>query len=137
MTIELEDETLIIKTLDITTTIKKRNRMLIIELTDKEAIFPYQTMAVPVSKEKPDTKELTKTLKTPLEDLDLSVRAFNCLKAAKIYTLIDLVQYTKETLNTFRNFGQKSIDEIERTLELRGLSLGMDISETVKNNLIF
>jgi DNA-directed RNA polymerase alpha subunit len=137
MTIELEDETLVIKTLDITATIKKRNRMLIIELTEKEAIFPFQTMAVPVSKEKPNTKELAKALNTSLDDLDLTVRTYNCLKAAKIYTLIDLVQKTPEDLNIIRHFGQKSRDEIIETLKNRGLSLGMDVSEILKENLIF
>src|SRR6185369_13850097 len=54
------------------------------------------------------TLQLRKTLKTPLEDLDLSVRAFNCLKAAKINSLSELVQYEQEDLMKFRNFGQKS-----------------------------
>ena len=52
--------------------------------------------------------QLRKVLKTPLEDLDLSVRAFNCLKAAKIDSLSSLVQYEQEDLMKFRNFGQKS-----------------------------
>ena len=50
--------------------------------------------------------QLRKVLKTPLEDLDLSVRAFNCLKAAKINSLSELVQYEQEDLMKFRNFGQ-------------------------------
>ncbi|HLA52533.1 MAG TPA: DNA-directed RNA polymerase subunit alpha, partial [Flavitalea sp.] len=56
--------------------------------------------------------QLRKVLKTPLEDLDLSVRAFNCLKAAKINSLSELVQYEQEDLMKFRNFGQKSLSEI-------------------------
>jgi DNA-directed RNA polymerase subunit alpha len=55
------------------------------------------------------TLQLRKVLKTPLEDLDLSVRAFNCLKAAKINSLSELVQYEQEDLMKFRNFGQKSL----------------------------
>ncbi|RYD51089.1 MAG: DNA-directed RNA polymerase subunit alpha [Sphingobacteriales bacterium] len=69
-----------------------------------------------------------KMLSTPLEDLELSVRAFNCLKAAKIHSLSELVQYTQEELMKFRNFGQKSLSEIEQVLHERGLGFGMDIS---------
>ena len=75
------------------------------------------------------TLQLRKTLKTPLEDLDLSVRAFNCLKAAKINSLSELVQYEQEDLMKFRNFGQKSLSEIEQVLNERGLGFGMDLSK--------
>ena len=75
------------------------------------------------------TLQLRKILKTPLEDLDLSVRAFNCLKAAKINSLSELVQYEQEDLMKFRNFGQKSLSEIEQVLHERGLSFGMDLSK--------
>lgn len=73
--------------------------------------------------------QLRKVLKTPLEDLDLSVRAFNCLKAAKINSLSELVQYEQEDLMKFRNFGQKSLSEIELVLNERGLGFGMDLSK--------
>ncbi len=73
--------------------------------------------------------QLRKVLKTPLEDLDLSVRAFNCLKAAKINSLSELVQYEQEDLMKFRNFGQKSLAEIEQVLGERGLHFGMDLSK--------
>ena len=73
--------------------------------------------------------QLRKVLKTPLEDLDLSVRAFNCLKAAKINSLSELVQYEQEDLMKFRNFGQKSLAEIEQVLHERGLSFGMDLAK--------
>ena len=73
------------------------------------------------------TLQLRKVLKTPLEDLDLSVRAFNCLKAAKINSFSELVQYEQEDLMKFRNFGQKSLSEIEQVLTERGLSFGMDL----------
>lgn len=73
------------------------------------------------------TLQLRKILKTPLEDLDLSVRAFNCLKAAKINSLSELVQYEQEDLMKFRNFGQKSLAEIEQVLTERGLHFGMDL----------
>lgn len=72
--------------------------------------------------------QLRKVLNTQLEDLELSVRAFNCLKAAKISTLNELVQYSQEELMKFRNFGQKSLIEIEQILGDRGLAFGMDTS---------
>lgn len=75
------------------------------------------------------TLQLRKVLKTPLEDLDLSVRAFNCLKAAKINSLSELVQYEQEDLMKFRNFGQKSLSEIEQVLNERGLGFGMDLQK--------
>lgn len=75
------------------------------------------------------TLQMRKVLKTPLEDLDLSVRAFNCLKAAKINSLSELVQYEQEDLMKFRNFGQKSLSEIEQVLNDRGLNFGMDLGK--------
>jgi DNA-directed RNA polymerase subunit alpha len=79
--------------------------------------------------------QLRKVLKTPLEDLDLSVRAFNCLKAAKINSLSELVQYEQEDLMKFRNFGQKSLSEIEQVLIERGLSFGMDLQKMGLDNI--
>src|ERR1043166_8425863 len=84
---------------------------------EKEAVVDEETM------------QLRKTLHTPLEDLELSVRAFNCLKAAKINSLSELVQYTQEELMKFRNFGQKSLSEIEQLLSERGLHFGMDLAK--------
>jgi DNA-directed RNA polymerase subunit alpha len=72
---------------------------------------------------------MRKLLKTSLEDLDLSVRAYNCLKAAKINTLAELVQYETHELLKFRNFGKKSLVEIEELLTDKGLSFGMDLSK--------
>ncbi len=68
-------------------------------------------------------------LKKRLVDLDLSVRALNCLKAAGVNTLGDLVQYQKEDLLKFRNFGKKSLAEIEELLEKHNLDFGMDVSK--------
>jgi len=79
--------------------------------------------------------QLRKVLKTPLEDLDLSVRAFNCLKAAKINSLSELVQYEQEDLMKFRNFGQKSLAEIEQVLGERGLHFGMDLHKMGLDNI--
>jgi DNA-directed RNA polymerase subunit alpha len=72
---------------------------------------------------------MRKILKTPLSDLDLSVRAYNCLKAAEIRTLGELVSYHIEDLLKFRNFGKKSLTELEDFVKEKGLSFGMDISK--------
>jgi DNA-directed RNA polymerase subunit alpha len=68
-------------------------------------------------------------LKTKLVDMDLSVRALNCLKAADIETLGDLVAYNKNDLLKFRNFGKKSLTELEDLVENKGLSFGMNVSK--------
>ncbi|MBL6875729.1 MAG: DNA-directed RNA polymerase subunit alpha [Chitinophagales bacterium] len=73
--------------------------------------------------------QIRKLLKTNLEDLDLSVRAYNCLKAAKINGLEELVKFNTNDLLKFRNFGKKSLVEIEAMLIDKGLSFGMDISK--------
>lgn len=72
---------------------------------------------------------MRKLLKTSLEDLDLSVRAYNCLKAAKINTLGELVKFDTHELLKFRNFGKKSLVEIEELLTIKGLTFGMDLSK--------
>lgn len=72
---------------------------------------------------------MRKILKTSLEDLDLSVRAYNCLKAAKINTLAELVKYDTNELLKFRNFGKKSLVEIENMIHEKGLTFGMDLSK--------
>ena len=68
-------------------------------------------------------------LKTKLVDLDLSVRALNCLKAADVETLGELVQFNKNDLLKFRNFGKKSLTELDDLLESLNLSFGTDISK--------
>ena len=68
-------------------------------------------------------------LKTKLTELDLSVRALNCLKAAEVETLGDLVQYNKNDLLKFRNFGKKSLNELENLLDRMNLNFGMDVSK--------
>ena len=72
---------------------------------------------------------MRKLLKTSLEDLDLSVRAYNCLKAAKINTLGEMVKFDTHELLKFRNFGKKSLVEIEELLQTKGLTFGMDLSK--------
>ncbi|MEY4902541.1 MAG: hypothetical protein RLZZ292_356 [Bacteroidota bacterium] len=72
---------------------------------------------------------MRKLLKTSLEDLDLSVRAYNCLKAAKINSLAEMVRFDTHELLKFRNFGKKSLVEIEELLQDKGLTFGMDLSK--------
>ena len=68
-------------------------------------------------------------LRSKLVDMDLSVRALNCLKAADIETLGDLVSYNKNDLLKFRNFGKKSLTELEDLVENKGLSFGMNVGK--------
>jgi len=72
---------------------------------------------------------MRKILKTPLSDLDLSVRAYNCLKAAEIKSLGDLVKYDIADLLKFRNFGKKSLTELEELVREKGLTFGMEITK--------
>jgi DNA-directed RNA polymerase subunit alpha len=67
-------------------------------------------------------------LNQKLQDMDLSVRALNCLKAAEVDTLGELVKYHRQDLLKFRNFGKKSLTELDELLERNGLAFGMDIS---------
>jgi DNA-directed RNA polymerase subunit alpha len=72
---------------------------------------------------------MRKVLKTPLNDMDLSVRAYNCLKAADIRTLGDLVQLDMQDMMKFRNFGKKSLTELENLVQEKGLTFGMDLAK--------
>ncbi len=76
---------------------------------------------------------IRKILKTPLSDLDLSVRAYNCLKAADIKSLSDLVSYDIGDLLKFRNFGKKSLSELEELVRDKGLTFGMDVAKYISN----
>jgi DNA-directed RNA polymerase subunit alpha len=85
---------------------------------------------------KAETEEFDETslhmrqlLKTKLVDLDLSVRALNCLKAADVETLGDLVSYAKSDLLKFRNFGKKSLTELEDLVDNKGLTFGMNVAK--------
>ena len=73
--------------------------------------------------------KMRKLLKTSLHDLDLSVRAYNCLKAADIKTLGDLVQLEISDMMKFRNFGKKSLAELEQLVAEKGLTFGMDLAK--------
>jgi len=76
-----------------------------------------------------ESLHMRQLLKTKLIDMDLSVRALNCLKAAEVDTLGDLVSFNKNDLMKFRNFGRKSLTELEELVILKGLSFGMDLSK--------
>ncbi len=72
---------------------------------------------------------MRKLLKTPLNDLDLSVRAYNCLKAADVKSLGDLARLDISDMMKFRNFGKKSLAELEQLVQDKGLTFGMDLSK--------
>tara|TARA_B100001027_G_scaffold216915_1_gene195078 strand:- start:2181 stop:3173 length:993 start_codon:yes stop_codon:yes gene_type:complete len=76
-----------------------------------------------------ESLHMRQLLKTRLIDMDLSVRALNCLKAAEVDTLGDLVSFNKNDLMKFRNFGKKSLTELEELVSVKGLSFGMDLSK--------
>lgn len=84
---------------------------------------PEEEAPVPVD------EELAEKLRTPIGELELSVRAANCLREAKIHTIGELVQKTPQELLKFRNFGKKSLAEIEELLKGMNLSLGMAVAE--------
>mgnify|MGYP006268286235 CR=1 FL=1 len=98
-------------------------------------LFSDQTMILETpEKKEPDAVDeemlhMRKMLKTPLNDLDLSVRAYNCLKAADVKTLGDLVQLEISDMMKFRNFGKKSLAELEQLVQEKNLSFGMDVAK--------
>ena len=76
-----------------------------------------------------ESLHMRQLLKTKLIDMDLSVRALNCLKAAEVDTLGDLVSFNKSDLMKFRNFGKKSLTELEELVIAKGLNFGMDLAK--------
>jgi len=98
-------------------------------------LFSDQTMILETADSKePETVDeellhMRKLLKTPLNDLDLSVRAYNCLKAADVKTLGDLVRLEISDMMKFRNFGKKSLAELEQLVAEKSLTFGMDLSK--------
>jgi DNA-directed RNA polymerase subunit alpha len=76
--------------------------------------------------------ELIEKLRTPITELELSVRSANCLREAKIHTMADLIQKNPQELLKYRNFGKKSLAEIDELLKSMNLSLGMELPEQVK-----
>ncbi len=76
-----------------------------------------------------ETRRIAALLKMPVDELELSVRSANCLKAANIITLEDLVQKTENEMLKFRNFGRKSLNELTAILENLGIAFGIDVSK--------
>jgi DNA-directed RNA polymerase subunit alpha len=98
-------------------------------LFSDENIMPETRVSKVVEEVDESFLQMRKILKTPLADLDLSVRAYNCLKAAEIKSLGELVNYHIDDLLKFRNFGKKSLSELEEFVRDRGLHFGMDVSK--------
>ena len=98
-------------------------------LFSDENIMPETKVSSIVEEVYESFLQMRKILKTALADLDLSVRAYNCLKAAEIKTLGELVNYHIDDLLKFRNFGKKSLSELEEFVRDRGLHFGMDVSK--------
>ena len=98
-------------------------------------LFSDQTMILETSEPgEPEAVDeemlhMRKLLKTPLNDLDLSVRAYNCLKAADVRTLGDLARLEISDMMKFRNFGKKSLAELEQLIVEKNLTFGMDLSK--------
>ena len=81
-----------------------------------------------------DSLHMSQLLKTSLVDLGLSVRSLNCLKHAEVFTLGELVSFSKNDLLKFRNFGKKSLTELEELVEDKNLHFGFDVSKYNLNN---
>tara|TARA_B100000674_G_scaffold74457_1_gene51479 strand:+ start:1567 stop:2553 length:987 start_codon:yes stop_codon:yes gene_type:complete len=81
-----------------------------------------------------DSLHMSQLLKTSLVDLGLSVRSLNCLKHAEVFTLGELVSFSKNDLLKFRNFGKKSLTELEELVQDKNLHFGFDVSKYNLNN---
>ena len=86
----------------------------------------------PVAEKDTEFDRLKKILQTPVDDLELSVRSHNCLKAANIQILGDLVRKDEAEMLKFRNFGRKSLAELMEIVEDLGIEFGMDVDKYIK-----
>ncbi|HEY4644081.1 MAG TPA: DNA-directed RNA polymerase subunit alpha [Bacteroidota bacterium] len=86
-----------------------------------------------VSEQDSEVARIRKILKMPVDELELSVRSHNCLRAANIKTIADLVRRDESDLLKFRNFGRKSLAELSTIIEVYGLSFGMDVDRYLKD----
>ena len=93
-----------------------------IEQEEEQAAVPKDT----------ETERIRKILLTPVDDLELSVRSHNCLKAANIKNLAELVRKDEQEMLKFRNFGRKSLSELMEIVETLGLEFGMDVDKYLK-----
>lgn len=101
-------------------------------LKDHLQMFIHMDEEIMVEEEDEEDEEITRIrqlLKTRVDELELSVRSSNCLRAANIQTLADLVTKTESEMLKYRNFGRKSLNEISTLLEQMDLHFGMDISK--------
>ncbi len=96
--------------------------------SDEKMTFDYEEKDA-VEEFDEEVLHMRQLLKSKLVDLDLSVRALNCLKAAEVETLGELVQFSKNDLLKFRNFGKKSLTELDELLEDKKLMFGMDVAK--------
>ncbi|HQI40424.1 MAG: DNA-directed RNA polymerase subunit alpha [Ignavibacteriales bacterium UTCHB2] len=87
-----------------------------------------------VSQKDTEIERIRKVLLTSVDDLELSVRSHNCLKAANIKTLADLVRKDEQEMLKFRNFGRKSLSELTEIVENLGLDFGMDVDKYLKDD---
>ena len=97
--------------------------------TDDKKVSIESAVEVPGAELDEESLRMRHLLLTKLSDMGLSVRAFNCLKAADIDTFADLVSYSRAELMKFRNFGRKSLNEIDLLVEKMKLSFGMDVTK--------
>ena len=96
--------------------------------------FDAEPEEVKVENEKDaETERIRKILLTSVDDLELSVRSHNCLKAANIKNLSDLVKKDESEMLKFRNFGRKSLAELIEIVENFGLEFGMDVDKYIKD----
>jgi DNA-directed RNA polymerase subunit alpha len=87
-----------------------------------------------VTQKDSETERIKKILLTPVDDLELSVRSHNCLKAANIKNLAELVRKDEQEMLKFRNFGRKSLAELMEIVETLGLDFGMDVDKYIKED---
>src|SRR5205085_4987972 len=108
--------------------ILKDSLSIFITFEEEEVPVMEQPAAAGVPAATPDAERLRELLGQPVDIIELSVRASNCLKAAKIRTIGDLVSRKDDELISYKNFGKKSLDEIKERLTELNLSLGMDVN---------
>lgn len=96
--------------------------------SDEKITIDYEEKP-PVEEFDESSLHMRQLLKTKLVDLDLSVRALNCLKAAEVETLGELVKYNRNDLLKFRNFGKKSLAELDELIKTKNLVFGMSVEK--------
>src|SRR5882672_2254845 len=112
--------------------ILKDSLSIFITFEEEEVPAAEQPVAAGAPAATPDMERMRELLGQPVDIIELSVRASNCLKAAKIRTIGDLVSRKDEELISYKNFGKKSLDEIKERLTELNLSLGMDVSNILQ-----